>query len=206
MHLNHLVGEINDPNITDWLMVIITAVYVIATIAIWIANNKTAKASKLQLEEMKRQFAEDNRPKIEMEFCFEKRTWFYIKFVNNGRLTAQHVKIELSQDFIDSIDEDSFKSVLNKINGKECIIGVGQHYNLYIGSNKLKDNHNIKPVNGFITYESNGKVYKDTIFLDLEQYMTFFSSNTEEETMIKSIKGIERSLASINNRLNSMNR
>ena len=41
--------------ITDWLMVIITFVYVIATIFICWANIKSAKASKEELTEMKRQ-------------------------------------------------------------------------------------------------------------------------------------------------------
>ncbi len=38
--------------ITDWLMVIITFVYVIATIFICYANFKSAKASKEELAEM----------------------------------------------------------------------------------------------------------------------------------------------------------
>lgn len=50
------------PTITDWLMVVITAVYVIATIAICRAKIKAADASKAQLEEVKRQYAEENRP------------------------------------------------------------------------------------------------------------------------------------------------
>ena len=29
--------------VTDWLMVVITAIYVGATIAIWFANNKSAR-------------------------------------------------------------------------------------------------------------------------------------------------------------------
>lgn len=41
---------------TDWIMIIITAVYVAATIAICVANFKSAKASKEQLEESRRQF------------------------------------------------------------------------------------------------------------------------------------------------------
>ena len=34
------------PLITDWLMVAITAVYVCATIAIWIANKKSAEMTE----------------------------------------------------------------------------------------------------------------------------------------------------------------
>ena len=43
------------------LMVIITFIYVIATVFIFIANNKSAKATREQLEESKRQFKESQR-------------------------------------------------------------------------------------------------------------------------------------------------
>ena len=49
------------PTITDWLMVGITLVYVIATIAIWFANQKSARATEKQLIESKRQFDEAKR-------------------------------------------------------------------------------------------------------------------------------------------------
>lgn len=43
------------------LMVIITFIYVIATIFIFVANNKSAKATREQLDESKRQFSETQR-------------------------------------------------------------------------------------------------------------------------------------------------
>ncbi len=49
------------PMITDWLMVIITLVYVIATVYIWRSNRKSAIAAEKQLEESKRQFKESQR-------------------------------------------------------------------------------------------------------------------------------------------------
>lgn len=49
------------PMITDWLMVGITLIYVIATIAIWFANHKSARATEKQLVESKRQFDETKR-------------------------------------------------------------------------------------------------------------------------------------------------
>lgn len=55
------------PTITDWLMVIITLIYVIATIFICRANIKSARASKEELAEIKRQYEEENRPHIEVE-------------------------------------------------------------------------------------------------------------------------------------------
>ena len=46
---------------TDWIMIAITAVYVIATIFICIFNYRSAKATREQLAESKRQFEENNR-------------------------------------------------------------------------------------------------------------------------------------------------
>ena len=61
------------PTITDWLMVGITLVYVIATIAIWFANHKSARATEKQLIESKRQFDEAKRlehmPYMQVSFC-----------------------------------------------------------------------------------------------------------------------------------------
>lgn len=52
------------PMITDWLMVGITAVYVIATIFICRANIKSANATREQIAESKRQFEEAQRLQI----------------------------------------------------------------------------------------------------------------------------------------------
>lgn len=49
-----------DPSITDWLMVGITFVYVVATIFICIFNGRSAKATREQVAESQRQF-EDNK-------------------------------------------------------------------------------------------------------------------------------------------------
>lgn len=138
----------------EWVMVIITGIYVIATIFICWANIKAANASKEQLREMQKQFAETNRPIIELEFHYIRRTWYIARFINRGNLTAQHVRINLDRGFIDSIPEESIKQELERIKGKACIIGAGQHYDLYIGSSRLRGNPNMKPLTGTIEYLS----------------------------------------------------
>lgn len=181
----------------DWVMVIITGVYVIATIFICWANIKAANASKEQLREMQREFAETNKPNIELEFHYSRRTWYIARFVNRGSLSAQHVKINLDQEFIDSLPEESMKKELERIKGKECIIGAGQHYDLYIGSNQLRGNPNMKPLTGTIEYKAQGETYQSDLYVDLENYMTFFSSTTDEEDLLKSIKKIGDELKGI---------
>ena len=181
------------PTITDWLMVIITLVYVIATIFICWANIKSAKASKEELAEMKRQYAEENRPHIEVEFCYERRTWYIVRFINHGKLTAQHVKILLDEGFISSLPEQAFKDTLLKQREKECIIGVGQYYDLYIASNELRGNPNMKPVMGKISYQDESSKYESDIYIDLENYATFFSS-TSDDPMVQELKNIKKEI------------
>ena len=181
------------PTITDWLMVIITLVYVIATIFICWANIKSAEASKEELAEMKRQYAEENRPHIEVEFCYERRTWYIVRFINHGKLTAQHVKILLDEGFISSLPEQAIKDTLLKQREKECIIGVGQHYDLYIASNELRGNPNMKPVMGKILYQDESSKYESEIYIDLENYATFFYS-TSDDPMVKELKNIKKEI------------
>ncbi len=80
-------------------MVLITAVYVLATILICWANIKSAKAVREQLAEARRQYEEDNCPRITYEMIYENRTFYGIRFSNHGRRVANHVQIKFSQDF-----------------------------------------------------------------------------------------------------------
>lgn len=181
------------PTITDWLMVIITLVYVIATIFICMANIKSAKASKEELIEIKRQYNDENRPRIEVEFSYEQRVWYIVRFVNHGKQTAQNVKILFDEEFINSLPEQVFRDNLQKQKEKECIIGVEQCYDLYIGSNELRGNENMKPVTGKITYRDEKGTYESDIYIDIENYATFFSS-TSEDPMVKELKNIEKEI------------
>lgn len=181
------------PTITDWLMVIITLVYVIATIFICMANIKSAKASKEELIEIKRQYNDENRPRIEVEFCYEQRVWYIVRFVNHGKQTAQNVKIVFDEEFINSLPEQVFRDTLQKQKEKECIIGVEQHYDLYIGSNELRGNENMKPVTGKLTYRDEKGTYESDIYIDIENYATFFSS-TSEDPMVKELKNIKKEI------------
>ena len=192
-------------NVTDWLMVIITFVYVVATVFICWANIKSAKASKEELAEMKRQYAEEKRPRIEIEFQYENRTWYIVRFINHGKTTANHVNIDLDEEFIESLPEKEFKDMLLAQKRKECIIGVGQHYDLYIASNALRGNPNMKPVTGTLSYKDDNGTYETGIFIDLVSYATFFSHSNESENVLKEIKGIRRELEGVKLSIESLN-
>lgn len=176
--------------ISDWAMVFITLVYVIATIFICWVNFKSAKVSKEQLIEMQKQFEENNRPHIEVEFIFVKHAFYGLRFINNGNVVVKNVSIKLSSDFINSL-EISMKEMLIKQEGKKCIIGAHQSYNLYFGTFEyLKKNCKV-PVNGKITYFSNGKEHEEHFSIDLENYITIFSVNIRLRRYAENNKEIE---------------
>ena len=191
------------PTITDWLMVIITFIYVVATIFICWTNFNSAKASKEELNEIKRQYAEDNRPRIEVEFCYERRTWYIVRFVNHGKLTAQHVKIELDEEFINSLPDQAIRDVLLMQKFKESIIGVEQHYDLYIASNALKGYPNMKPVTGKLTYQDGNRSYESDIYIDMENYATFFSSSYDDP-VVNELKYIKKEIEGIKSAVSAL--
>lgn len=171
---------------TDWMMVVLTAVYVIATIFICFFNFRSAKATREQVAEMKRQFDEESRPYITTELIYEKRTYYGLRFTNHGKRIANHVHIHFEPNFFDSIVESSFSSALKTQNERECIIGIGQSYNLYFASNELRDNPNKVPLKGQLTYlDDKGKSYTDDFNIDLKRYATFFQMNSEMDDLLK---------------------
>ena len=187
------------PTITDWLMVGITFVYVIATVFICKFNYKSAKASKEQLEEMKEQYQKNDRPIIEAEFLYIERTFFGIRFVNHGKHTAQNVHIELSDDFISSIDELGVSEIIRLQKDKRCVIGVDQHYDLLFGSyDRYKGLEEKPPAKGTIVYEYNNNEYTNEFFFDFENYMTIFSVGGKNEDLLQQLASVAGQLESMN--------
>ena len=129
---------------------ILTFLTVIATFFTCWCSYKSARATRDQVAEMRRQFKEEIRANIDVEFLYEKRTYYGLRFVNRGRCTAQQVKIIFENSFIDSIEEVAFADMLRKQRGKICIIGVEQHYDVFIGSNKYRDNSHKVPAKGVV--------------------------------------------------------
>ena len=65
---------LNAPTITDWIMVLVTIVYVIATVFIFKANKKSAKAAEDQLQDTKDQM-ETSKAQFEEQLAETKRQY-----------------------------------------------------------------------------------------------------------------------------------
>lgn len=171
----------------DGAMGVITAVYVVATILIFIANYKSVKIAREQVAEMRHEFKENNRPRIEIELDLKQRVMYALKFVNRGAKTAYHVTIHFDDDFLESTRGLKGSCLLMEQIGKECIIGAGQHYEMFLFDVEKKEDETLLPVSGTIEYEADGERYSGDFAIDLKNYMSFFSSETEEEKLRKLI-------------------
>ena len=182
---------------TDWIMIVITFVYVIATSLISVFNYRAAKAAGQQLAESRRQFDESNRPYITVELIHENGSYYALRYTNHGTQAANHVRIELEQSFIDSIQEEKARELLEKQKGREFIIGVSEHYDMFFGSNDYRENEQKEPIAGRILYANREKQYEEPFFIDLDYYMTFFSLHNETEDTLKRLDNQYRALKRI---------
>lgn len=159
---------------TDWLMVIITFVYVIATIAICYYNAQTAKVSRMELDELKRQFYIINRPAVNYEVVFVvMKSLYVLRFENNGSQTAYNLSISFNDDSINEIPNDEIRNDLKRIKGTVRNLGVGQSYDVPIG--RSRDETKVRLI-GWVNYRGiNDSIYHDDFDIDCTNYSPFYS-------------------------------
>ncbi len=78
-------------------------------------NDKILMQNQQQLDELKRQWEESNRPWLVFTFaCKEK--WWTLKIENIGNTIARNVRISLSDKFVDKIGFPAVKTMLKRVN------------------------------------------------------------------------------------------
>ncbi len=190
---------------TDWLMVIITTIYVIATIFICKANLKSAEATKEQLEESKRQFEqnkqqfeeqkrwfeETNRPFIGCEYILKNRAFCGIRFYNYGSKPASNVTFKINDSFRGAVNE-KFVNFWN-LNNAEYAFGINQSYDFYF-SPVAEFSKNKKDFEVTITYYWQEKQYQDTILINFSKYLPVESVDEFEDKLLKEMKDISSTI------------
>ena len=176
------------PTITDWLMVGITFVYVVATVFICVANIKSAKATRAQLAETKRQYDEENRAYITYSFVYEKRAFYGLRFTNHGKRVARTVRIVLRPEFIESLTDRQFVDQLSRISKNECVLGVNQSIDIYFGGNEFRENASKLPIEGDILYSDDLGEYCEHFIIDFNSYPPIFTVDSEIEDIRQEMK------------------
>lgn len=123
----------NAINITDWLMVAITFVYVVATILICYFNKKTIENSENQLKEMKLEFEEMKMAKVVVYFKFVRQCLLCFVIENIGLEPAYNVKVRIDNNFINGLNDDS-KKIINGLNNSNMYLASKQRIYICFGS------------------------------------------------------------------------
>lgn len=173
---------------SEWAMVWITLIYVIATIFICFANIRSAKATREQLAESKRQYDEENRAFITYSFIYERKAFYGLRFTNNGKRVAKHIRVNFKQEFIDSLHNDNFKNGIIRSKAKECLLGIGQSFDIYLGGNAFRENANKLPIEGTISYSDENGSYEHDFYIDFNNYPPIFTVDTDAEEIRKEMK------------------
>ncbi len=189
---------------TDWLMVIITVVYVVATIFICKANIKSAEAAREQIEESRKQFEESNRAYVTYSFIYEKRAFYGLRFTNHGKRVAKSVKIILNTDFIESLNDSEIKTRLCRIANNECVLGVNQSIDIYFGGKAFRENTTKLPIEGDIIYHDDIGKYSEHFIIDFNSYPPIFTVDSELEDIRKEIKNQTSELKRLNREMSTL--
>ena len=173
---------------TDWIMIIITAVYVIATILICYYNAKSAKAAKKQTDELIYQRLQSERPYISIHFDIIRSGLMCFVIENYGTQPAFNLNINLNDKFIENICDSGAKEHFKKLKSSNIFVGVNQRLHIFLDSQlHCKEIAQEKAIFN-LTYNDK---YKDEIIIDIEQYgfMLVYTSPTEDISQhLKKIK------------------
>lgn len=189
---------------TEWLMVIITAVYVVATIVICVFNGKSAKAAKeqtetarQQIDEMIRQYNESNRPFVIIRFEIIRSGLLCFVVENIGPVAAKDVKIKINNDFIENVEKVDKDSHIRETS--KATLFLSSHQKMYILLGGQTQFSEIASVPARINISYNSK-YTEYTEIDLWQYRFLLVYSSELEDISQHLKHIENESKTYHNK------
>ncbi len=177
---------------TDWIMIIITAVYVVATIFICVANFKSAKSTKEQIAESQRQFSEMNRPYVTCEYVLANRVFRGIRVCNHGNMVAKKLVIRINQDFLDSTEPGRYLDFKRINSSTYAVIGIGQSFDFFFGDTEREDS---VPLIAELSYsDENGRTFSEKFTIDLNTQLPVMCVQSDLEKLTTAVMGITNEL------------
>lgn len=177
------------------MMVILTVISVLVAI---INIVFTCCFWKAELKEASKRFKETHRPRIEVQIIFERKLYFGLRFKNNGTYLAEEVSVKFDQNFKDSLSEQYKRSLIKEENNK-CRIGPGDYYDIFFA--KINEKIKINTAKGKIFYKNQNEVYQTDFSINIANYMTIYSVDTEMDLIISEFRNLNKSIIDIKNEI-----
>ena len=192
------------PTITDWLMVAITAVYVVATIFICWANIRSAKATKEQIEESKRQFEESNRAFVTVSFEIIRSGLAVLRIQNIGKRIASHVNIHMTKQFLDNVASRLDREQLERLCSSSFNLGIGQYWYISMGTHLELGELSKEPLSIELSYEDSSSKYNEHIEIDLKQYFWALLYESPTEDLYQEMRNQTKEMSQIHKELHTI--
>lgn len=154
----------------DWFLVGLTAVYVVATIAICWANWASASVARKQTNELIRQYNDSVRARIAIRFDRKTPTDRQIVIRNVGKQDAEKVKVSIDPKFIDGLEALFPLSPLKTATNSMIHIAAQQEFWLFVGFASLIDRLPVKVATVSVEYLAGGERFVETTNIDFSQY------------------------------------
>lgn len=187
----------------DWIMVIITGIYVVATIFICVFNYRSAKATRGQVAESQRQFEESNRAFVTVTFEIVRGGLAVLHIQNHGKRIASNVMIRVDKAFTDNISDGNDRERVEKLNKSVFTLGIGQSWYICIGSHLQMEQMGEEVLHINIKYSDSNSTYTDEISIDLLQFFWALIYDSPLEDMYQQSKEVNAHLKSIATNLKS---
>lgn len=115
-----------------WLSFWPTYLGAIGTFAMAIMTYKTLKQNNEQLYELKRQWEEEHRPRINISIAIYRKALF-IKIKNIGVGNATDIKMSFNKDFIEKLPKAKYKEMYENVEKRSFTIEYGESKYILIG-------------------------------------------------------------------------
>lgn len=165
---------------------LITTIYVAATIVIAFSNFKSAKASKEQTEEIKKQYNEQNRPDIDVYFDILGNHMCVFILRNIGNKPATNLTVSINNEFINNMSLNNKNHIEVMCNSK-LYMSPNTEKNIYlggIGSNFQNLCKNKAMIN--IKYDGYEKAFE----FDLNDYSWMIVKQDYDAMSVKALENI----------------
>lgn len=176
--------------LTDWILVILTAIYVVATIFISVYNARSSKATRDQISESRAQFIDANRAFINIDFDIIRDALFVLKITNNGNRTAQDVHIVVSDNFRGIIRDQRCIEQIELLCNSTFSLGVGQSMFAKLGVGADYNVLSQQPIGITLDYSDPYSAYHETKTIHISQYgwgLVYDSPISDISTYMKSV-------------------
>lgn len=183
------------------IMIILTAVYVLATIFIWLSNRSSAIATRDQIKESHAQFVDANRAFVNIDFEIVRDGLYVLRIMNNGNRTAQNVKIEISNEFIDIVPNSACSEHIHSLTSSNFAIGIGQAWYVTIGSIGDFETLALKAIVINYFYSDCFSTYCETKEIDISQYRWSLIYNSPINDIRGYVKSFSESVKKISDKI-----